>query len=135
MPAIVVNGFQLSESVAIFRYLANRYEIDEHWYPKNDQVRARIDEYLEWHHLNTRLYGLQYFWMYFMKPRGVTFIPKLAKSTAPVDDYLKKTLDEIEHLWLKPGCFISGTDQISFADVLAATEIEQASKAVSSIQN
>lgn len=75
VPAIIDNEFQLSESIAIFRYLASRYKIDDNWYPKNRHERARIDEYLEWHHLNTCLFGNQYFWTYFMKPRGFTEIP------------------------------------------------------------
>lgn len=128
VPAIIDNEFQLSESIAIFRYLSSRYKIDDNWYPKNRHERARIDEYLEWHHLNTCLFGNQYFWTYFMKPRGFTEIPKLARTTEPVNIYFNETLDDIEDLWLKPGCFISGTNQVSFADVLAACEIEQSSK-------
>lgn len=60
MPAIVDNGFQLSENVAIFRYLVSQNKVDDQWYPKNNQVRARIDEYLEWQHYNTRQTCAQY---------------------------------------------------------------------------
>lgn len=127
-PAIVDNGFQLSESIAIFRYLVSRNNVDDRWYPKNDHVQARIDEYFEWQHLNTRLYCAKHFWLRYMKPHGVKPIPKFPTSAKSVDDELNHILDMIENLWLKPGCFISGTDQLSFADVLAACEIEQTSK-------
>lgn len=128
VPAIVDNGFQLSESIAILRYLVNRHKVDDHWYPENDQIRARIDEYLEWQHCNTRLHCAQHFWMKYMKPRGVRNIPEIADTAGPIDLQLNQTLNLIEDLWLKPGCFISGTNHISFADLLAACEIEQTSR-------
>lgn len=58
VPAIVdtENGFKLAESHAIIRYLAGKYpEHVGNWYPQNCLVgRAKIDEYLDYHHLNTR---------------------------------------------------------------------------------
>ena len=42
-------------SVAILRYIAVKYNVAEHWYPRNDvQKTARIDEFLNWHHHNLR---------------------------------------------------------------------------------
>ena len=29
-------------------------QVADHWYPKESQVQARVDEYLEWQHLGTR---------------------------------------------------------------------------------
>lgn len=52
IPAIVTNDFKLSESVAIYRYLAKEYKIDDAWYPKDIHKRARVDEYLEWQHVS-----------------------------------------------------------------------------------
>lgn len=128
VPAIVDNGFKLSESVAIFRYLAARNKIDDHWYPKNDQVRARIDEYLEWQHVNTRQTCAQYFILKYLKPRTIGHSPGDEQVIASAERQMNETLDKIENLWLKPGRFISGNNQLSFADVLAACEIEQPSK-------
>ena len=45
-------SFYLS-SVAIIRYLATKFGVD-HWYPKDLQVRARIDEALAWFPGNLR---------------------------------------------------------------------------------
>lgn len=128
MPAIVDNGFQLSESVAIFRYLASRHQIDDQWYPKNPQVRGRIDEYLEWQHLNTRQTCSQYFILKYLKPRTVGTSPDDINIVASAEKQMAQTLDLIENLWLKPGRFLSGTNQLSFADLLAAAELEQPSK-------
>ena len=41
-------------SPAILRYLITRYKLPEHWYPTDPCKRARVDEYLSWHHLNLR---------------------------------------------------------------------------------
>lgn len=48
VPALVDNTFQLSESIAMFRYIAAKEIFDDHWYPKDLEKRGRIDEYLEW---------------------------------------------------------------------------------------
>lgn len=127
VPAIVDNGFQLSESVAIFRYLVARNKVDDQWYPKNDQARARVDEYLEWQHYHTRQTCAQYFMLKFMKPLTLGPSAGDAQVVASAETQMNQTLDMFENLWLRPGRFISGTNQLSFADILAACEIEQPS--------
>lgn len=128
VPAINDNGFQLSESVAIFRYLTSQHNIDDHWYPKDPKVRGRIDEYLEWQHVNTRQTCAQYFILTYLKPRTIGKSPGDAQVVASAEKQMIEVLDLIENLWLKPGHFISGTNKLSFADVLAACEIDQTSR-------
>lgn len=41
-------------SIAILRYICRTYKVADHWYPKDSMKQARVDEYLEWQHLNTR---------------------------------------------------------------------------------
>lgn len=127
VPAIVDNGFQLSESVAIFRYLARTHDISDPWYSKNDQTRARIDEYLEWQHTNIRQTCTQFFILAYLKQRTIGSSPDDAYVIASAQKQMSKSIDELENLWLKPKLYISGTDQLSFADVLAACELEQTS--------
>lgn len=48
-------------SIAIVRYLAREFNIAEKWYPKDSKQQARVDEFLEWQHLNIRLFGSMIF--------------------------------------------------------------------------
>lgn len=48
-------------SVAILRYLAKSRKVPDHWYPSDLKQQARVDEYLEWQHTNTRRTCFSYF--------------------------------------------------------------------------
>ena len=49
-------------SVAIMRYIAVKYNVAEHWFPRKDlQKAAKIDEFLNWQHLNIRKWCLDIF--------------------------------------------------------------------------
>ena len=43
------------------RYLVSKYNLPDHWYPANPERRAKVDEYLDWHHTNTRAGAAMYF--------------------------------------------------------------------------
>ena len=63
VPVLHHGDFRLTESVAILRYLSRETsgnELDK-WYPKDSKVQARVDEYLEWQHLETRAKCAVYF--------------------------------------------------------------------------
>lgn len=51
----------ISFSVGILRYLCREKGVSDHWYPKDSKQQARVDEYLEWQHLNTRANCALYF--------------------------------------------------------------------------
>lgn len=55
LPVIHDGDLQLSESLAIIRYLADKHPVEDFWYPKDNQSRARVDEYFDWasHNMNT----------------------------------------------------------------------------------
>jgi len=44
-------------SVAILKYLADKHQVADHWYPKDLQSRAKVDCFMSWQHLNLRLGG------------------------------------------------------------------------------
>merc|ERR1712210_250213 len=43
-------------------------KVADHWYPKESQAQARVDEYLEWQHLGTRFHCANYFIERWLKP-------------------------------------------------------------------
>ena len=61
VPVLKDGDFTLTESVAMFRYLAREKEVEDHWYPREARAQARVDEYLEWQHLGTRMNCAGYF--------------------------------------------------------------------------
>lgn len=48
-------------SVGILRYLCREKNVQNHWYPEDSKLQAKVDEYLEWQHLDTRLNCSMYF--------------------------------------------------------------------------
>lgn len=42
-------------SAAIMKYLGAKHSVPNHWYPKDIEKRAKIDEYLSWHSGNLRM--------------------------------------------------------------------------------
>jgi len=125
VPVIDDNGFILTESVAILRYLARDRKVAEHWYPSDLKKQAKVDEYLEWQHLNTRLFCAMFFRHKFLEPMMFNR-PVEDKKVARFKEEMEKCLAQIETIWLENGKkkFIIG-DEISVADLLAVCELEQ----------
>lgn len=128
VPCIVEDGWHLSESVAIFRYLMETNpSIPAHWYPKDPRARARVDEYLEWQHNNTRLGCAIFFQITKNIGPFAMQTPDGDKPALPIFELLTEmTLEHFENSWLADGNkkFLA-SDEISFADILATCEIEQ----------
>ncbi|KAJ1531003.1 hypothetical protein ONE63_005835 [Megalurothrips usitatus] len=124
VPAIDDDGFKLSESVAIVRYVANKYGVPNNWYPKDLKGQAVVDEFLEWHHLDLRLGCAMYFQSKLLIPM-MTGKPPSDKAVQMYENRMNSSLDNIENMWLGDGRpFLTG-HQISIADLFAASEIEQ----------
>jgi len=129
-PVIQVGKTNLTESVAMVRYLAREKPIADHWYPQKDSLaQARVDEYLEWQHLNTRVNCAMYFRTRWLVPMMTQTAPN-EKKVALMRERMEATLNDIETVWLAKGekPFLCG-DKISAADILAACEMEQPSMA------
>lgn len=122
IPAVKDGNTLILESCAALRYIASKYDASGKWYPKNLDVRCKVDEYLDWQHLNTRAHGMGYY-------RNFVILPSMKKTNpdmALVNQH-KKELGRVERqfatyfLGSKP--FIC--DHITVADILAACEFEQ----------
>ncbi|XP_069703062.1 glutathione S-transferase theta-1 [Periplaneta americana] len=123
VPIIDDNGFILRESVGILRYLCRESNVPDHWYPKDSKQQARVDEYLEWQHLDTRANCAVFFLTKFLYPM-LTGVPANPERVEKLENRMKKTLGLIENVWLKDKPYLTG-DKISIADLLGACEIEQ----------
>lgn len=113
--------FILYESCTILRFLSYYYKTDEHWYNRQDiKRRALIDQYLDWHHSNTRKNLAPYFFNNFAIPKFLEFgikVPKVYHDEKEMNIVLKY-LD-----WrLKNPKYIVD-DTISIADLMLYNEL------------
>lgn len=123
VPSIIDDGFKLSNGVTILKYLIREKLIPEHWYPRDSQLRAKIDEYLEWQHDN----GSKVFNTFVQEKWNLNGKVDDRSGAQKVDEYRRlvdQSLNSLERDWIEPGRFIVG-DRITIADILAACEIEQ----------
>jgi len=128
VPVLKDGDFTLTESVAMFRYLAREKEVADHWYPRDSRAQARVDEYLEWQHLGTRMNCAGYFIARWLMPMTTKKFDE--KAVAKAEKNMLGCLDDFERVWLRNGekRYVAG-DTISVADILAACEMEQPSMA------
>uniref|UniRef100_A0A3Q4BYY5 glutathione transferase n=1 Tax=Mola mola TaxID=94237 RepID=A0A3Q4BYY5_MOLML len=123
VPVMVDNGFVLTESDAILKYLATKYNIPEHWYPRQPERRARVDEYTAWHHSNTRPHAATVFILEVLVPAQTGSQVDEGRLTRALSQ-LDGTLDNLESMFLRRQPFLCG-DDITVADLLAICELMQ----------
>ncbi|KAI9979385.1 hypothetical protein PInf_030727 [Phytophthora infestans] len=124
VPAIKDDDFVLTEGMAILQYLGDRYDWTgpKDLYPKDLKIRAKINEFLHWHHTNTRLFTLN-----IVRPE----IAKKLNADSPKDQAAlegKDALIEKEFTLLETflvNDFIANTDFPTIADYTAYCEIDQ----------
>ncbi|KAL7294120.1 hypothetical protein TKK_0012151 [Trichogramma kaykai] len=124
VPAIAHDGFNVMESVAILRYLCREFKVADHWYPREDsRAQARVDEYLEWQHLNVRKPLVAYL-------IAKAILPMRTGQQSPPEELerlmkdMDACLDQIENIWLRDGAIFLTGQEISIADIVGACEIE-----------
>ncbi|KAH8324733.1 hypothetical protein KR074_012073 [Drosophila pseudoananassae] len=123
VPAIVDGDFHLSETIAIIRYLADKGHFSEELYPKSIEARARVDEFLEWQHLNIRLACSLFF-------RDAWLLPINGLAPKPTSEKIQeliRTVEEnlvlLEIFWLSDDYLVGST--LTVADLLCASEMNQ----------
>ncbi|OWF55347.1 glutathione S-transferase theta-1-like [Mizuhopecten yessoensis] len=125
VPVIDDDGFILTESVAILKYLALKHNVPDHWYPRTDlKAQARIDEYLNYQHFSTRLNMAMLF-------QNLAILPRLRNK--PVDwkqvEKFRKgtevTVNQIDQYFLKDNRPYLAGDDISLADLVGICEVMQ----------
>ncbi|XP_061836013.2 glutathione S-transferase theta-2 isoform X2 [Nerophis lumbriciformis] len=123
VPVIDDDGFVLTESDAILKYLCTKYDVAEHWYPRQPERRARVDEYTAWHHTNTRPHAAKVFLLEVLIPTWTSSGVDQALLGRALSQ-LDATLDLLESMFLRRQPFLCG-DDITLADLLAACELMQ----------
>eukprot|EP00667_Euglena_gracilis_P014972 EG_transcript_15546 len=113
IPALQDDGFVLYEAAAILCYLADKYHWED-WYPRDLQQRARVNQYLHWHHANTRRLSLILV--------GPAFFPELYDRKA-MEEEVPKIMGKLEHL-LSGSAFLCGP-HVTLADLLAYGDVGQ----------
>ncbi|PSN54355.1 Glutathione S-transferase theta-1 [Blattella germanica] len=104
---------KVSKFVGILRYLCRERDVPGHWYPKDSKRQAKVDEYLEWQHLDIRLNCS----MFFVQKPDPTLL-NLFESR------MKTSLQLLEDVWLKDTPYLTG-NTITIADLLGVCEVEQ----------
>lgn len=122
------DNFQLSESVAIIRYVLEKYSAEDFWYPKNVQTRARVDEYLNWaaHNMYSLAANSEAPEMTFYRRFQECKLTGTVENKDELKKNLKRALAELEELWTGTP-HIAGED-LTIADVFMACDVEQTSK-------
>lgn len=119
VPTIDDDGFKLGESHAILRYLCGSRKLDDKWYPSDPKKRALVDQYLDWHHLNTRKAH------YYLIQANAQLFPKDAVRWDPetMKEDMLAALQKINDIFLKDHKFIASDDEMTIADLIAVSEI------------
>ena len=122
VPAAIHNGLKLRESHAIMCYLADVYNVEDHWYPKDPSKRVYVDTYLHWHHENIRGSFAMYFFNKYFGPKlfGTKFNKELNDSLVIKQAEVLSYIDEI----LKDS-FIAGTEKPTIGDISCYCELSQ----------
>ncbi|XP_064248342.1 glutathione S-transferase theta-1 isoform X3 [Passer domesticus] len=123
VPALKDGDFTLAECTAILLYLSRKYNTPDHWYPSDIQQRARVDEYLSWHHANIRANAPKTMWIKVLIPL-FTGQPLPSEKLQEVMEGLSTSLKQFEERFLQDKAFIIGSE-ISLADLVAIVELMQ----------
>eukprot|EP00668_Euglena_longa_P024035 GGOE01030032.1.p2 GENE.GGOE01030032.1~~GGOE01030032.1.p2 ORF type:complete len:234 (+),score=68.30 GGOE01030032.1:69-704(+) len=113
IPALQDDGFVVYEAAAILCYLADKY----HWhdlYPVDLQARAKVNQYLHWHHSNTRQLTQL---LIFPALKFAPYDPKQTELKVP------QVMGRLEHL-LSDSTFLCGP-RLTLADIMAYGEVGQ----------
>ena len=111
-------GFTLGEAHAIMTYLARVHGWTD-VYPEDEHKRAKIDQYLHFHHRNVREASLG---LVAPKIRKDLDIPVIMQSNA--QRTLNAALNVLESYYLDGNTYLMG-DEVSLADLAAYVEIGQ----------
>ena len=124
VPAIVHRDFNVWESGSIIPYLADAFQVNNQWYPRDPKIRVRINAYMHWHHNNTRDAISGYVGPKFVRPRFMGAPELTPAEEAPLRAKFLQFFDTIKWMISETG-YVARTQQASIADVFVYCEIAQ----------
>ncbi|CAF0961034.1 unnamed protein product [Adineta steineri] len=122
VPSIVDDGFHLGESHTIMRYLCESRNLPDHYYPKDLKQRAKVDYWLDWHHLNLRHGSLRLIGANVFGPIRQFSEQKIEELRREGNDVLKSSLTFMDENLSKSN-YIAGGNQLSIADIALVCEV------------
>ncbi len=89
------------------RYICGKYQLPQNWYPSDKDLTrtAKIDEYLDFHHLNSRMCANLIFNTLFAKKIGV---PDPSFNEEKAKKNVEHALSCVESVYLSKGDYIVG---------------------------
>ncbi|KAH7468771.1 hypothetical protein PRIC1_010140 [Phytophthora ramorum] len=121
VPVIRDGEFSLFEGNAILTYVAVKFGWTD-LYPTDMQTRAKVDEFLHWHHTNTRLFTMQILRPAAAKASGRASATDLTFLES-ADALIEKEMALLETFLAKD--YVAHTDAPTVADYAAYCEIDQ----------
>lgn len=109
----------IGESNAILQYLSECEGVDSTWFPTDRKQRAKVLQYLHWHHTGTRKLTMDLF-------RPVVFAA-MGQGSANVVEATEKIAPILAKLneWLAESGYVCGTGSPSIADIACYCEVDQ----------
>lgn len=124
IPTMAHGDFYLNESAAIVMYLADAFNVDNEWYPKDIKLRARVNAYLHGHHKFTREPCRDYFFYCLVAPKYFAYPEPSESEKVRLKDNYEKYFSSLDWALEETG-YIARTPHMTIADVFAYSEITQ----------
>ena len=121
-PAILHGDYSLWESGAIITYLADTFDVDNSWYPKDAKIRGRINAFIHWHHQGVREPCMSYLVAKFTGPKLKGMPVLTEENEVPIRERFNQFLGDLKWL-LKDTGYVARTEGPTIADIFVFNEL------------
>ncbi|GAB9463258.1 hypothetical protein Gpo141_00000724 [Globisporangium polare] len=121
VPVLKDGEFSMFEGNAILVYLAEKHQWTD-VYPTDLQARAKVNQYLHWHHTNARLSTLHVLQPLFRHER-IKSTPASLELIENKDATISKFMTTLEKFFVAP--YVAESSQVTIADYACYCELDQ----------
>ena len=122
VPAIAHGSYKLNESGAIISYIADAFNVDNHWYPKDIKIRGRIQAFIHWHHQALRERKDEYLVPKVVMPLIAGAAPPSAEDEVKMAKSVDDAMKDFDLLLADTG-YAARTAGPTVADIFAYNEV------------